>query len=379
MVKVDCIDLLMFKAVLIFAWVKKLDVYIIRKFLGTFVFMILAFVIIAVVFDISENIDDLIKSGAPFWEILTDYYLNFCFYFGNMLSSFIIFLTIIWITSKLAQKSEIVAMLSSGISFQRIMVPYFISASILVVATLVLSHFVVPSANRAKLDFELRYLKGSLTVAEQNLHREIEPGTIVYFKKVFPGQNSGSQFSLEKWKNGKLTFKMFGTNATYNEGSKSWLINNAEMRYFDKDGGETHIFKARLDTTLNMTLNDFAQRSEIVSAMSDSELNKYLEEEKQKGSGKIAHIELEKYNRTAGPFSIFVLTLIGVSLSSRKTRGGTGLHIVLAFVIGFIFIFISRMTTVSAMTIGFPTALAVWVPSILFSFVAIFLYRKAQK
>jgi len=359
--------------------VKKLDIYIIKKFLGTFVFMILAFIVIAVVFDVSENIDDLIKSGAPLIEIIVDYYLNFCFYFGNLLSSFIIFLTIIWITSKLAQKSEIVAMLSGGISFRRIMFPYFISASILVTLTLFLSHFIVPRANRAKLDFELKYLKGSLTVAEQNLHREIEPGTIAYFKKVFPGQSSGSQFSLEKWKKGKLIFKMFGTNATYDEKTNRWQVTNAELRYFEKDGSERHVFKARLDTTFNMKLDDFAQRSEVVSAMSDKELDVYLAEEKLVGSGKIAHIELEKYNRTAGPFSIFVLTLIGVSLSSRKTRGGTGLHIFLAVVIGFIFIFISRMTTVSAMTVGFPTALAVWVPSIIFSFVGLYLYTRAQK
>ena len=155
--------------------IKILDIYIIKKFLGTFFFMIGAFVVIAVVFDISENIDELVKSDAPWYKVITHYYLSFCFYFGTLLSSFIIFLTIIWFTSKLAQQSEVIAMLSGGVSYFRIVRPYFIAAAFLVALLLLLSHIVVPRANKIKYDFEVTYMKDPLTVSEQTMHREIEP------------------------------------------------------------------------------------------------------------------------------------------------------------------------------------------------------------
>jgi len=341
--------------------------------------MILAFVVVAVVFDVSENIDDLIKSGAPFHEILIDYYLNFCFYFGNLLSSFIVFLAIIWITSKMAQQTEIVAMLSGGISFRRLMVPYFITAAILVTTSLLLSHFVVPYANRTKFEFELKYLKGAINVDEKNIHREIEPGTIVHFKTVIPAKQSGTQFSLEKWKNEKLVFKINASNAKRDTLKNVWTLTDAEIRTINADGSEYISFKTKMDTTLNMAITDFAQRSEVVSTMNYGELTRYIQAEKDRGSGNIEQAEIEKYGRTSNAFGIFVLTLIGVSLSSRKTRGGTGLHILLAVIVGFTFLFVARITTVAAANEGLPASIAVWIPNLLFLLVGIFIYIKAQK
>jgi lipopolysaccharide export system permease protein len=359
--------------------IRVLDRYIISKFLGTFFFMIIAFVVIAVVFDVSENVDDLLQSSAPLYKILIDYYLNFAFYFANLLSSFIIFLTIIWFTSKLAQRSEIIAMLCGGIPYSRILRPYFIAAGVLVTISLLLTHYVVPKANRTKYDFEVQYLKGALTVAEQNIHREIEPGTIAYFYKYNPGTMSGSNFSLERWEEGRLAWKLISSGATYLPAKNQWSIHHAQIREFREDGTERLIQKEKLDTTMNLDVEDFGLRSEVVGAMRWDELNAFIENQKLSGSGKVAQFEIEKYNRTAGPFSIFILTLIGVSVASRKSRGGTGLHLLLAVVIGFVFVFVSRMTTVSAMNLGFPAYLAVWVPNVLFLFVGIFLYRKAQK
>jgi lipopolysaccharide export system permease protein len=359
--------------------VKKLDLYIIRKFLSTFFFMIVAFVVIAVVFDISDNVDNMIKSNAPWHKIIIDYYLNFCFYFGNLLSSFIIFLTIIWFTSKLAQQSEIVAMLSSGISYRRIIRPYFISATILVALSLVLSHYVVPYANRKKYDFEMEYLKYVNNIDEKNVHREIEPGTIAYFYQLNPSKNNGSKFCLEKWDNGQLRYKLMSDWATFNPGNNTWTLENSQIRTYALDGKERLEIRAKLDTMFNMTIEDFGTRSEIASAMSWAELNTYISEQQLAGSGKAQVFEIEKYNRTAGPFAIFVLTLIGVSIASRKQRGGTGLHLMLAVIIGFIFIFISRIATVSAINLNFPVYIAVWVPSFLFSFVGLWLYGRAQK
>ena len=341
--------------------------------------MIGAFVIIAVVFDLSENIDDFLKSSAPVHRIIIEYYINFCFYFGNLLSSFIIFLTIIWFTSKLAQKSEIIAMLSGGISYSRILKPYFMAASILVMVSLFLGHYLVPKANKIKYDFEVEFLKGAIIVADQNLHREIEPGTIAHFYKVNPNTLSGSNFSLEKWKNGKLKLKILSSGATYHPEKGVWTINNAQIRKFEKDGKETLIEKTSLDTVLPMKIEDFGMRSEVMSSMTTAELSQLIEEHKKSGSGKFLQFEVERYSRTANAFSIFVLTLIGVAIASRKSRGGTGFHLMLAVIVGFIFIFVSRLATVSAMTLGFPVALSVWVANILFTFVGLFLYTRAQK
>lgn len=359
--------------------IKKLDLYIIKKFLGTFFFMIGAFVIIAVVFDVSENIDDLIKSKAPFYRILRDYYLNFCLYFGNLLSSFIIFLTIIWFTSKLAQKSEIIAILSGGVGYSRILRPYFIASSILVCISLTLSHYVVPHANKRKLDFELEYLKEAIIVDDKNLHREIEPGVIAHFYQFSPANMGGSSFSLEKWENGKLTFKLLSSGANYDLQKNMWTINGAQVRKWDEKGIETVTYRARIDTILPMNMDTFGLRPETIGTMNWNELNDFIEAQRKAGSGRIAEFEIEKYNRTASAFSIFILTLIGVTIASRKSRGGTGLHLLLAVVIGFVFIFISRMTAVSAMTIGLPASLAVWVPNAIFLVIGIYLYTRAQK
>jgi lipopolysaccharide export system permease protein len=359
--------------------IKKLDLYIIKKFLGTFFFMIGAFLLIAVVFDISENIDELLKARAPWYKIVTDYYLNFCFYFGTLLSSFIVFLTIIWFTSKLAQQSEVIAILSGGISYGRFIRPYFIASGILVALLLFLTHVVVPKANRQKYEFEVNYMKDPITVTEKNMHREIEPGTIAYFYAFRPETISGDNFSLEKWRDGKLTYKMIAASAQFMPESKQWRIMNAQIRTFDDDGAETLSMRAQIDTLLPMDEHTFGLRSEITSAMNYRELSDFIETQRLGGSGRVAEFEVELYNRTAGPFSIFVLTLIGVAIASRKQRGGMGAHLMFAVVIGFVFVFISRMTTVSAMNLGFPAWLAVWVPNVLFTGVGLVLYSKAQK
>ncbi|MFM7104715.1 MAG: LptF/LptG family permease, partial [Flavobacteriales bacterium] len=312
---------------------KKIDLYIIRKFLGTFFFMIGAFVLIAIVVDVSENIDDLVKTKASIWQILSEYYLNFFFYFGTLLSPFIIFLSIIWFTSKLAQQSEVIAMLSGGISYRRIMLPYFISATFLVLLSLWLSHVVVPKANKRKLDFELTYLKDPIIVLERYAHREIEPGTIAYFYAFQPAALSGDNFSLEKWRQGTLTYKLLANSATYMPDVKQWRITNAIIREWMPDGKQLVYERSVIDTILPMDEQDFGLRAEITSAMSSDELTNFIEEQKLGGTGRVAQFELERYNRTAVPFSIYVLTLIGVSVASRKQRGGIGLHLMLAVII----------------------------------------------
>lgn len=358
---------------------KILDLYIIKKFLGTFFFMILAFIVIAIVFDISENIDDLAKCDAPLSQIITDYYFNFAFYFGTQLISFIVFLTIIWFTSKLAQQSEIIAMLSGGISYRRIVLPYFMAACFLVALSLTLTHIIVPRANKTKYNFEVTHLKGAITVQEKNIHREIRPGIIAYFFTFKPEVKGGESFSLENWNNGKLSKKLLANNAYFNDTTGTWRLRNVRIREFDDQGKESHYTLAQVDTVLPMKVDDFGLRAEISSAMTDAELTEFIDAQRLSGSGRVAEFEIEKYNRTATPFAIFVLTLIGVSIASRKQRGGTGLHLMLAIVIGFSFVFIARIMAVSAANLGFPAQYAVWIPNLLFGLLALGVYSKAQK
>jgi lipopolysaccharide export system permease protein len=270
-------------------------------------------------------------------------------------------------------------MLSSGISYRRFIRPYFIAAGILVCTSLLLNHYIVPIANKQKYDFEVKHLRDAINVDESNIHREVEPGTIAYFYKVTPSTQSGSNFSLERWKEGRLVWKLVASGATYFPQEKKWTINNAQIREIHDDSTEATWYRQKMDTTLNLTIDDFGLRKEIMTAMTDSELDAFIEVQRMSGSGRTVEFELEKHNRTANSFSIFVLTLIGVSIASRKQRGGSGVHLMIGIIVGFCNVFVSRFLAVSAITAGFPVLLAAWLPNVIFLFVGLYFYSKAQK
>lgn len=358
---------------------KKLDWYIIRKFLTSFFYMIGAFCVIAVVFDLSENIDDLMLNKAPLNEIIFDYYVNFCFHFGNMLSAFIVFLAIILVTSGLAQRSEFIAMLSGGVSFSRLLRPYFIASTFLVLLSLLIAHVILPEANKTKVDFTFSYIHTKFHISDQNMYREISPGEIAYFRTITAERNVGYKFALENWENGELKRKLLAAKASYNEAEDQWSITAAKVRDFLPDGSQRLRHYNQIDTTLTMKISDFGQRDEIISTLNYRELTDYIESERLRGSGNVAFIEIEKYSRTSNAFAIYVLTLIGVSIASRKVRGGTGLHLFLAVLIGLTYVFAMKMTTVAATNIGLPAAAAVWVPNILFAILGVVIYIRAPK
>lgn len=358
---------------------KKLDIFIIKKFVTTFLFMIGVFVIIAVVFDVSENIDDFLKSEATFWEVVIKYYINFCFYFGNLLSAFIIFLSVIWFTSKMAQQSEFIAMLSGGVPYTRIMRPYLVFASLMVLVSLVLGHWIVPMANQIKYDFELQYIRKHLNVSESNVHQEVAPGVLAYFHRVNVNTHSGSQFSIEYWDQQRLIKKITAPGATYFPDKDSWRVERAVMRTYLPDGGERVKFYPALDTILPLKMENFTVRAEVMGAMTTSRLYDFLDELMMNGSSRVVDARVELYSRTANPFSILILTVIGLVIASRRARGGTGVHLLLAVVIGFTFIFISKIAAVAALNIGLPVLLAVWLPNIVFCVLAFFLFKRAQR
>jgi lipopolysaccharide export system permease protein len=361
-----------------------LDRYIIRQFLGTFAFMIAVFCVVAVVFDVAENIDDLISSEASLWRILTDYYLSFCLNLGNRLSAFIVFLTIIWFTSRLAQRSEIIAAHAAGVSLGRLMRPYMLAATLLVGGSMLLAHIVLPRTNATKVDFEFEFIHKDFYISEQHMYREVAPGTVVYFRSMAPMRAVGYRFVMERWVDDvdsghRLAEKWVASKANWLEEEQTWRLANVRIRAIDDAGEESIVFHNRVDTALAMRLTDFGRRNESVSTLDYKALDDLIASEREKGSAAVTGLELERFGRTANPFSIFVMTLIGVSVASRRRRGGTGIHILIGVVICFTYVFSAKVTAVAATNAGISPALAVWLPNLLYGVLGLWLYRRAAR
>ena len=366
---------------------KRLDRYIVGKFLGTFGFMLGVFCMVVVVFDLMEHLGRLLDHQAPVWDTAL-YYLNVCFHFASLLMGFIVFLTIIWFTSRLAQNSEIIAMLAGGMPFKRLFRPYFYAAGLLVVVALVLSHGVVPRANEQKLAFEESFVNTSVHVKDRNLYREVSPGTIVYFRSINYGRGTGYKLQLEQWQGDTLVQRMLAAKATYIPQDSVWRLVNVGIRDYKQGGRQHHRFLSRLDTTLAMRVDDFAERNEVVATMPTPRLRAFIEEVQLKGAD-TANLELTLHSRTTNAAAILVLTLIGVSIAARRLRGGTGLHLFAAVLIGFTYVFASKVISVWAASVGLPPwspvnehglrLLAAWLPNVLFACLGWWLYARAPK
>jgi lipopolysaccharide export system permease protein len=356
-----------------------LDRYIIRNFLGTFFLMVVLFCVVAVVFDVAENLERLIENGARWSDVLGSYYVSFCLALGNTLSAFIVFLTILLFTSRLAQRSEIIAVLAGGISFQRLMRPYFMASTLLVIGSLVLAHIILPMTNERKMDFEVEFIHKEFHIAEQHLYREIQPGTIAYFRSINAGREVGYRFVLEQWEGGRLTEKWSASKAKWLPEEQTWRISNLRRRWWDEQGVERFERSAVLDTALTMQMSDFGQRSAAISTLGWSELQEAIAREKAKGSGGERFLQLESHTRTSNAFAIYVMALIGVSVASRRQRGGTGIHILIGVVVGFIYVFSAKLMSVSATHAGIPPAVASWAPNVLFGLLGWGLYLRAPK
>ncbi len=338
----------------------------------------MAFVIIAVVIDISENIDRLVESGATVLEIIMGYYLPFCVFFGNLLSPFIIFLAVIWLTSIMSQRTEIVAILSGGVSYNRLLRPFGVIAVFMTLSILVASHFLVPFSNRIQFNFEGQYTRG-VHHYSYNLHRELEPNKMYYFHHIDARKSSGYHFAIEDWENGSLKKKLFASKAHFDSITEQWQLFNTIERTYYENGREQLKILGDIDTTMALTFYDLDAPSELVFNMTTPELTEHIKKEERKGSGNVAALKLEKYMRTSNAFSILVLVFIAVPIASRKKRGGLGLHIFLAIILGIVYIFFSRMSSVAATNVGLAPAIAVWIPNILYLILGIFIYRRAPK
>lgn len=357
---------------------KKLDLYIIRKFLGTFFFAIVLIISISVIFDFSEHIDEFIDKEAPLKAVLLDYYLNFIPYFANLFSALFTFIAVIFFTSKMAYNTEIIAILSSGISFRRMMYPYFLSALIIGIFSFLLSNYIIPPANQKRLDFTATYIKKQFRNNERNIHRQIEPGVFIYMQNWETTSKTGYKFAMEKFDGKKLVSKLTSKYIRWNDKEGKWTINGYFIRNIN---GEKESFESgkKIDTTLNFGPKEFGRKKNIVEAMNYNELNDYIDQQTMRGDSNINAYKIEKYKRMANPFSTFILTLIGVSLASRKIRGGMGLHLGIGLLLSFSFILFLQISVVFATNGSMNPMLAVWLPNIVFTVVALYLYRIAPK
>jgi lipopolysaccharide export system permease protein len=357
-----------------------IDRYIIRKFLGTFFFCLVLILTIAVVFDFAEKIDNFMEKEAPVRAIMFDYYLNFIPYFATLFSPLFVFISVIFFTSKMAANTEIIAILNSGMSFRRMMLPYFLSALVIALFTYLLTNFVIPKANLNRSEFENKYYRATTNRAPvMNIHRQVYKNVLVYMESFNPISQAGRNFTIEKFDDhGRLESKLTGNMARYDTASSKWVVLNYYLRKIT-DKEDTLTQGDRIDTTLIITPSDLSMGPGFVGTMTYNELNNYVNQLKLQGSDELNLFLIEKYRRFANPFAVFILTLIGVSLSSRKIRGGIGMNIGIGLGLSFSYILFMQFASQFSLKGNLGPMLAMWIPNIMYAIVALVLYKLAPK
>lgn len=360
-------------------WVRKLDRYIIVKFLGTYFFAIALIISIAVVFDINENIDKFINNNAPVKAIIFDYYMNFIPYFSNLFSPLFVFIAVIFFTSKMAENSEIIAMMSTGMSFKRLMRPYMISAAIIAALTYGLGAYVIPEGNVTRLDFEDKYRKKKKQDFVRNVQLEVDSGVIAYLGRYDGKNNTAYNFSLDKFIDKKLVSHLTAKRAVYDTDSvHKWELKDYMIR--EMDGMREKITTGKqLDTIIKMQPQDFLIMKGQQQTMTSPELKEYIANQKRRGFANIKEFEIEYHQRIAMSFAAFILTAIGLSLSSKKVKGGMGLNLGIGLALSFSYILFQTVSATFTVNGNTPPIVSVWIPNILYTIIAIYLYRKAPK
>ncbi|MGA2407424.1 MAG: LptF/LptG family permease [Bacteroidales bacterium] len=358
---------------------KIIDAYIIRKFLGTFFFCIVLILTIAVVFDFAEKIDNFMEKQAPVKAIIFDYYMNFIPYFAMLFAPLFVFIAVIFFTSKMAVNTEIIAILNSGMSFRRMMWPYFFSAIIIATFTFVLTNYVIPKSNLIRMDFEDKYYHSSTRrITVENIHRKVFKNTYVYMGTFNPLNQRGQNFTIEKIDSGRLISKLSSTSVSYDTVKHKWTAINYYIR--EMKGNEEIITKGKqIDTTLIIQPNDFSRNPDFVGTMTSRELDTYIDLLRLQGSDELKLFLIEKYRRFANPFAVFILTLIGVSLSSKKIRGGIGMNIGIGLGLSFSYILFLQFASQFCLKGNLGPMLAMWIPNIIYSVIGLVLYKLAPK
>jgi len=356
---------------------KRIDTYIIKKFLGTYFFSIVLILSISVVFDLTEKLDKFYDNDAPLKAIIIDYYANFIPYYMNMFSPLFTFIALIFFTSKMATNTEIIAILASGVSFRRLMVPYLLSAAIIASISFVVGGYIIPPGNKKRLTFEDKYVSKFKSDNARNVQMEVSKGVILYIERFEITNNTGYRFSLEKFEGKKLVSRLTADEIRWDSAYK-WTLTNYLQRDF-KDMREKINKGMTKDTIIKVQPEEFFITAQESPQMTNKQLGSYLSRQKDRGVGNIQLFEDEYYRRFSMPLAAFIMTLIGVSLSSRKVRGGMGLHLGVGLGLSSLYILFSTMSTSFSVSGIMSPFAAVWLPNFVFLLIGIYLYRTAPK
>lgn len=380
-------------AVRFFCMLKRIDFYIIKKFLGTYVLSIVLVISIAIVIDITEKMDDFYREGLDMKTIIFDYYIYFIPYYINLFSSLFTFLSVIFVTSKLAYNTEIIAMLAGGISYKRILLPYMLSAAIIASATYYISAEVIPPGIRERLRFESEYIYHE-TFEESTNHKQLQlsANEVIYVERFNLKQNIGYRFSYDQFDGKRLVKRITGLRIEYNEKDTEkmradstlaadmycWDVKQYVRREFQELREQVKT-GSTLQLQLAMAPSDFVKVLKEYEQFTTRQLRQYIDTQSQRGVGGLNAYKLELYKRYANPFGAFILTLIGVSIASKKVRGGTGYHIFMGLLLSVTYI-LFNLTSVSFTTKGgIHPLVAVWFPNVLYFCIGLYLYKKAPK
>ena len=360
---------------------KKLDQYIIKKFLSAFFFTVLIFSMISGIIDFSEKVEKFIESAITRKEIFIDYYPNFLLYIDGLLWPLFTLISVIFFTSRMAYNSEIISIFNAGVSFPRLMRPYLIAATLIAGLHMVGNHYFIPKGNKTRLDIVHAYIwRDNDKGKTQDVHMFLSPDTKVYINYYRKRDSTARKFRLEKFEGNELVYLLKANTAEWAGPPNKWKLRNYEIRTFHGMEEELIIGNGKeIDTTLALTPEDFVDFKEQHTMMTTPELKAYIRNQKARGVGNTQKYEIELHRRTAEPFTIYILTIIGMSIAARKIRGGIGLHLAMGIGIGALYIFFSRFAIVFAAGQSIPILLGIWLPNIVFSTVAAFLVKNAQK
>ncbi len=357
---------------------KILDWYILKRYLFTFLMMLLLFIPIGITVNLAEKIGKILANDVPF-KAVAIYYLDFTIYFANLLFPLFLFLSVIWFTSKLANNTEIVAFLSSGVSFTRFLRPYLIGATIVSLFALVLGMYLAPEASKGFNEFKFQYLKKRKNLRQtKDVYRQLNDNDCIYVSNFNPKNKQGSNFTFEHFEGNKLAYKITATSIRYIEADTTYRLSAYTKRTIGEheDIIET---ERRKDTLFGFDLEDLTPVQYIAETLSYSELNKFIEKEKSRGSSNIGRYEVVKYRKWSIPVSIFILTIIALAVSSKKRRGGMGVNLAFGITIAMVYVFFDKVFGVMAEQSDFSPLVAVWFPNVIFGILAVYLLINAKR
>ncbi|MBP5710495.1 MAG: LptF/LptG family permease [Bacteroidales bacterium] len=356
-----------------------IDSYILKKFLSSFLLSIALLMTIVVVFDLSENLNRFLQNNAPVSAIITERYFNFIPIFANLFANLFTFISVIWFTSKLTNRNEIISIYNGGISFKRLLVPYLTGAFIIAISSFCIANFYIPKANERLAEFSLKYMSRKKEISNYDMHVKTNDSTYIYIGHWRVNEAEGEDFTYEIIGKSYTKFKVKAGNIAYNKDTGIWTLERYLIRRIDDSGRETVRYGSRMDTVFDFKHTEFDKTYSTAETMSYTELRRFIKEEKEKGSSLVIYYEIEKHKRMTIPFGTIIMTLLGFSVASRKTQRGVGVHLFVGLALSFIYIFFQQVSNVFAISGQLSTAVASWLPNGIYLVICIVMLKHAQK